>query len=152
MQLKDIDDPRDKWRQARRIELVRYAEENGHPEIDHRYPANLIILKLKALGLPPPSVPDRRIGSSPRAGDTTPNSHHAVNGPPKPKAETITIDADELLEREFEETLKPAIKNMTYREMRAELKASGMVLNRRWSKQDIINELEQLRNGQQNAT
>ena len=99
-----IEDPRDKWQHARRIELVRYALENGHPDITEDYPKNLIIKKLKALGLPPPNVPPRPIGSGPRSGDTDLNSHH-YNGSPAPhqqKTETVEIDADELMALEFE--------------------------------------------------
>ena len=149
MEPSSFEDPRDKWQHARRIELVRYANENGHPEITEDYPKNLIIQKLKSYGLPPPSVPPRYIGSGPRSGDTDLNSHH-YNGSPAPqqKTETVEIDADELMALEFEARKRPNVDQMTWNEMRKELKARGIKLDRKWSMADVKARL----NGEQNPS
>ena len=96
-------DPRSAWDHARRLELVRHANDLGFKDITEIMPKDLIVKRLKALGAPPPNTPLRPlqpIGGTldPRAGDTHPDSHR--NGSPRVvSAGEIEIDADELLER-----------------------------------------------------
>lgn len=138
-------DPRGPWSTARRMEVFRYAKEKGVSEIKEQMPKDVMVRILQAKGIAPPNVRPRLIGKNfdPRSWDTDINSHH-YNGneqPSKP-AETVTIDADELLEREWK---SQEVKG--YNEMRAELKAAGVKLSRRWNKDDVRAEWEKLKRG-----
>ena len=140
--MSDAFDPRDAWQHARRIELVRYASEIGHPEIVEQMPKNMIVEKLKALGVPPPSVPLRPLMApggnyDPRSGDTTPVSHRTGKAPIKNIPDEI--DADELLAQEWSQ--KKPVEQMGWHEMRAELKARGIKIDRKWTKDDVRKQL-----------
>jgi hypothetical protein len=80
---------------------------------------------------------------NPRNGDTTPDSHRGTLSPivlPKPIETTVTIDADLLLEQAWaieEQKLRQPAKELTWNEMRAELKAKGIKINRRWRMADV---------------
>ncbi len=140
-------DPRTPWDHARRPELVRHAHDLGYKDITEQMPKDLIVKRLKALGAPPPSTPLRPlmpIGGTydPRAGDTSPTSHK--NGASINVATGETeIDAEELLEQEY--AAQSAQKG--FNEMRAELKAAGVKLDRKWNKEAVKAEWEKL-NGQ----
>jgi len=56
----------------------------------------------------------------------------------------MEIDADELLAREWGQQKK----EFGFNEMRAELKAAGVKLNRRWNKEAVKAEWEKLKRGQ----
>lgn len=139
-------DPRSPWDHARRMELVRHAHDLGHKDISETMPKELIVKRLKALGAPPPNTPLRPltpIGGTvdPRSGDTHPGSHR--NGAAKSVATgEIEIDAGELLEQEF--AAQSAPKNLGFHEMRAELKAAGVKLDRKWNKEAVKAEWEKL--------
>jgi hypothetical protein len=136
MQINQIFDPRDRWQRARRMELVRQAHKFGHKDITEAWPKDLIIPELKSRNVPPPSVPDRTIGSDPRESHTSPHSHE-VGQAPEQKVESAPVEiisAEEVLRRDFAAQQKPP---PTYHEMRAAIKERGITLNRRWNKQDI---------------
>src|SRR5690242_8353384 len=140
-------DPRSAWDHARRMELVRHAHDLGHKDITEQMPKDLIVRRLKALGAPPPNTPLRPlqpIGGTvnPRAGDTTPTSHRNGNSRSAGSGE-IEIDAGELLEQEFA-AQQAAPRQLGFNEMRAELKAAGVKLDRRWNKEAVKAEWEKL--------
>lgn len=124
-------DPRSAWDHARRIEIYRYAKEKGITEIVEAMPKDLMVLRLKALGLPPPPVPQRPIGAliDSRSGDTSPESHHYTGQPQKPVTETVVMDAAAVMERDWQQTQKTPT-TMTITEMRQELKRRGIKMKR----------------------
>lgn len=131
-------DPRTAWDHARRMELVRHAHELGYKDITEQMPKDLIVKRLRALGAPPPNTPLRPlqpIGGTldPRSGDTRPDSHR--NGAAKTFGGETEIDAGELLEQEY--AAQSAPRELGFNEMRAELKAAGVKLDRKWSKADV---------------
>jgi hypothetical protein len=137
-------DPRSAWDHARRMELVRHANDLGYKDITEQMPKELIVRRLQALGAPPPNTPLRPlqpIGGTidPRTSDTHPGSHK--NGTAKQIAASDEIDATELLEQEF----ASQNANKSYNEMRAELKAAGVKLDRRWNKEAVKAEWEKLK-------
>lgn len=133
-------DPRDPWARTRRFELVQYAEQLGIKEISEQMPHSLIVKKLKALGIKPPGVQHAPLGSPPKSA---PAIRRAGEN-------TVVLDADELVEREYEENLKKVIpiENMTFNDMRAELKAAGVKLDRKWRMAEVRSQLENLRRGE----
>lgn len=137
-------DPRSAWDHARRIELVRHAHECGYKDITEHMPKDLIVKRLKALGAPPPNTPLRPlqpIGGTinPRAGDTRSDSHK--NGVPQSATSNeVEIDADELLEQEYAQQKR----DLGFNEMRAELKAAGVKLDRKWDKAKVKEEWQKL--------
>ena len=136
--MSDAFDPRDAWGHARRIELVRHANAMGHTDIIEQMPKELIVKRLKALGVPPPTVPLRPLMApggnyNPRSGDTSPTSHKAGAVPVKSAPDEI--DADELLEQEWQQ--KKPVADMNWHEMRAELKARGIKIDRKWRMDDV---------------
>lgn len=130
-------DPRSPWDYVRRMELVRYAAEKGVTEIVEAMPKTVMVQILRQKGFGPPNVRTRSIGKNmnPRAWDTDVNTHQV---PPQPKqdakAETVEVDADELMAREW---LKPNFDNMTFNDLRAELKKRGIKWEKRWKAADI---------------
>ena len=65
-QLKSIDDPRDRLDKAHRIELIRFAQQNGVAEIDPEMPAILMRDILRRKGLTNIQVPNRMLGQPAR--------------------------------------------------------------------------------------
>src|SRR5512139_935536 len=132
-------DPRNPWDSVRRMELVRYAAEKGVKEIIEAMPKTVMVQILKQKGYPPPNVRARNIGKNmnPRAWDTDANTHQAAPQPKQDvKAETVEIDADELLMREWQ-AKKPNYDNMNFNDLRAELKRRGIKWEKRWKAADI---------------
>lgn len=130
-------DPRDQWARARRIEVFRYASELGHTKdnyIEEQMPKDLMVKRLKALGVPPPSVPPRPIGANinSRSGDTSPNSHHYTAGKSQP-VEIAEVDASDVLERDWKTQPKVearSVADMSITELRKECKARGIKMAR----------------------
>jgi hypothetical protein len=143
-------DPRGPWARARRIELIRYAAELGIQEISEEMPKEVIVKILQSRGIQPPSVPPRFVGAlaDSRSGDTSPTSHH-YNGSQVPKIaeRAVEINADDLALQEWKKSREKP-KELTFNEMRAELKASGVKLDRRWRMAEVRAQLEKLRSGQ----
>ena len=97
-----IEDPRDPWQRARRMEVVRYAHELGHSDIVEQMPKDLMVRILRSRGVPAPSVPPRPIGNvNPRSGDTSLTSHHYSGPVSEPAQETVTVSAEEILARDW---------------------------------------------------
>lgn len=143
LELREIFDPRDPWARTRRMQLVQYAEQLGIKEISEQMPHTVIVRKLKALGVKPPNGPQVPLGAPPRSEAVTPSS-----------PDTIVLDVDELAELQWQAQQTPKarpIAEMTFNEMRAELKSGGVKLNRRWRMDEVKAELEKLRNGKQDA-
>jgi hypothetical protein len=65
MQLHSIQDPRDNLEKARRMELLRFAQENGVTEIVEAMPAIVMRQILRAKRLTRISIPNRTLGSAP---------------------------------------------------------------------------------------
>lgn len=128
-------DPRNPWDRARRIEIVRYAKEQGIAEIDEQMPKDLMVRRLTALGVPPPSVPPRMIGiPDARTGDTSPDSHRFTAQQSQP-TELAVLDAADVLERDWQaQRVKPAEVNAKpvneITELRKECKRRGIKLAR----------------------
>lgn len=127
-------DPRDPWAKARRIEVYRYAREKGIVEINEQMPKDLMVERLKALGVPPPSVPPREIGAhiNARSGDTSPDSHH-YNGSTKAAApEVVEMNAIEVLARDWkqQQAAPPDVASMTITQARQECKRRGIKIAR----------------------
>lgn len=133
-----IDDPRDGWARARRREVFRYAQELGFKDIVEQMPKDLMVRLLKSRGAAQPKVPLRPLGQE------RPTDSHHINSA---QAETTEIDADELLAQEWAAQQKPDIANMSFNDMRAELKAAGVKLDRKWRMDDVRAQLEKLRHG-----
>lgn len=110
------------------MEIVRYAAELGIKEIVEQMPKDLMVKRMKALGVPPPKVPPRPIGSPARSGDTTPTSHR-YEAKEEEKTETIELSADELLEREWK-TREIPIEKMSIGDARKACKARGIKISR----------------------
>jgi hypothetical protein len=148
MELYKMDDPRDPWMRARRIELVRYAHEKGMAsEISEQMPKDLIVKRMKAKGLPPPSVPPRPLGGPPRSGDTSPDSHHYTGPQVEVKQDTVTVDAADLAEREWAARQDKPFDQMDIRELRSACKAKGIALKRT----DRMPDMKAKLRGEQNA-
>lgn len=146
-QVSKTEDPRGPWAVARRMELVRYAHELGHIDIVEQMPKELIVKRLQALGVPPPSVPPRPIGiGNPRSGDTDINSHKYNGAKIKTETERVEISAEDLMEREWSNTIiaQDNFDKMSINELRNECKARGIKLART----DRVEHLKaKLRNG-----
>lgn len=129
-------DPRDPWARARRLEVFRHAQENGVTEILETMPKDLMVKLLRAKDIPPPSVPPRPIGAhiSARSGDTSPDSHHYAGPATVAPTETVVVDADAVLERDWkreQDAVKPsAVSAMTITELRQECKRRGIKIAR----------------------
>ena len=149
----DTFDPRDPWAKTRRMELVRYAAELGIKDIVEQMPKDLMIKRLKAHGVQPPRVPPRPIGKNFEARSGTDLNSHHFNGSEQASktTEVLEIDADELTERQWAAQQKPDIVKMGFNDMRAELKAGGVKLDRKWRLDDVRAQLEKLRSGKQDT-
>lgn len=115
------------------MEVFRYAQEKGVTEIVETMPKDLMVARLKARGIPAPSVPPRAIGAhmSPRSGDTTPDSHH-YTAKPQP-TETSELDAASVLEREWQQQQTAPVFDAgtaSITEVRKELKRRGIKMAR----------------------
>ena len=134
-------DPRGPWASVRRMECYRYAAELGIKEIYEPMPKDLCVKIFTARGVPPPKVPMRSIGKNmdARAWNTTPGSHHS-NLEQRQPTKALEIDADELLAREWGQQKK----EVGFNEMRAELKAAGVKLDRRWRLAEVKAEWKKL--------
>ncbi len=131
-------DPRDPWARTRRIELVQYAEELGVKEISEQMPHSLIVKKFKALGIKPPKSEHAPLGAPPKSAPATRQASE----------NTVLLDADELAELEWKASqAKPKIESMTFNDIRAELKAAGVKLDRKWRMAEVRAQLENLRRG-----
>jgi hypothetical protein len=128
------------------MECYRYAAELGIKEIYEPMPKDICVKIFTAKGVLPPKVPVRSIGKdmNARAWDTSPTSHRSNTERPPEPTKTAEIDADELLAREWGQQKK----EVGFNEMRAELKAAGVKLNRRWNKEAVKAEWEKLKRGQ----
>lgn len=133
-------DPRDQWAKARRIEVFRYATELGHTKDDYiqeQMPKDMMVKRLKARNVPPPSVPPRPIGAhiSARSGDTSPDSHH-YNAAKPATSESVSVDAADILERDWKPDLPTAdapttdLAKMSIGELRQACKTRGIKLAR----------------------
>src|ERR1051326_2062433 len=143
-------DPRDPWARTRRIEIFRVCQENGITQFQDGPlglpPKDLMIRELKKRGIKPPSVPPRGIGKylNERSGDTTPDSHHYSGQQVKPTG-AVTVEADEILERDWQQAQQQTQREAkSYNDMRAELKAAGVKLDRKWDKARVTEEWEKL--------
>ena len=126
MQEYKLDDPRDAWSKARRMEVVRHAHALGHTDIVEQMPKDLAVKLLKARGVSPPSIPPRTIASGPRSGDTDLNSHR-YSGPAQPSVEqeTVTMSAEDVLMRDWQAQQEQR-KEPTFQELRRMCREKGI--------------------------
>lgn len=134
MQLLNITDPRDNLEKAHRLELVKFANENGLREISEHMPAILIRKKLRAAGIVNIRLPERTLGqiapSVSFGGEAI--TDRSVN----------EINADDDLERQFNAS-KPDYKAMKMNELRSECKRLGIKMDLRDNLESLRNKLEQ---------
>lgn len=135
MQVHETIDPRDPWERVRRMEVFRYAQELRVPGIEDRGgipPKDLMVAQLKALKIPPPTVPPRTIGAvDPRMGDTSPDSHHFKGQTqPQRQPETVELTALDVLTRDWQAQQSKPVDQMTITEARKECKARGIKMAR----------------------
>lgn len=149
-------DPSGPWSKVRRVELFRLCQENGLNEMrdgpSGLPPARVMVAALSAKGVAPPSTAHRSIGKNfnPRAWDTDLNTHKNTAAPEAAKpAETVTVDADDMLLSQWK-ALQDKPKVLGFNEMRAELKAAGVRLDRKWDKARVSEEWKKL-SGKQDA-
>jgi len=116
--LKEIYDPRTPWAKARRWEVHKWGIKHGIT-LDEAMPKDLMVRKLQAAGVPPPTANFEILG-----GAQAPSN-----------APTVEVDATDLLQRQWE--AKSSIDKMNFNQLRAELRARGITWNRRWKADDI---------------
>lgn len=126
-----IEDPRDNLEKATRWELYEYAKQVGCKEVYEPMPAMLAIQILRARGFTNIRIPDRPLGSIAILGAMP----RGVAEPPA----TQTLDALAELKKQFE-TQQAAPKELTFQQMRIELKARG-IKYKRTDKVDTLREL-----------
>lgn len=110
-------DPSGPWSKLRRRECVYLARKHGIQEVTEEWAKNDIVQLLSARGIVPPVIEGRHIGKNfnPRAWDTN-------------------VDLDVPVVSPIPTPAKPDIG---FNEMRAELKAAGVKLDRRWNKEQV---------------
>ena len=89
-QLNKIIDPRDPLSKARRMELFRFAQDNGISDIQETMPADMMRDILRSRNVTSISVPDRPLGSAQQTF-TTPTSHKTTGGVIQPAQEVIPV-------------------------------------------------------------
>ena len=119
-------DPSGPWAKLRRRECVYLAKKHGVTEVTEEWAKNDIVAVLSARGVVPPAMNGRNIGKNfdPRAWDTNVDIDIPVSAPtPIPQSKKADIG---------------------FNEMRAELKAAGVKLDRKWDKAAVKAEWEKL--------
>lgn len=123
-QLKSVDDPRDRLDRAHRIELIRFAQQNGVTEVDPEMPAILMRQILRRRGLTNIDIPPRLLGQTQRGGAVVANTQER----------TVATDAAADLAKQWENQKKAKVETKapeTINELRAAVKAKGIRLSRR---------------------
>lgn len=126
----EIIDPRGSLERARRLELYRFATENGVSEIKDTMPADLMRSILRGKGLTNIAVPRRELGAM-QPTFTTPNSHRS--GQPQPRQPDViaTVDATADLARQWaQQEAAKSVSDMTITELRKECKRRGIKMAR----------------------
>ena len=135
MILNKIDDPRDNLEKARRMELVRFAQACGLPNITEHMPAMLIRRELRNKGMTNIKVPPRILGSQ----------HQPNAVMPSPDQKVVEVNAADDLARQFRaEQPVPAIPRRgrpksEINKLRDECKRLGIKMDRR----DNVNNLRE---------
>jgi hypothetical protein len=119
-----IEDPRDSLEKARRAELERFAKANGVKEINGDMPAILMRAILRQKGLTRISIPPRTLGQyQPNPGEMPSAPAVAQGGG--------SVDAVADLARQFaQQQAQPEAKEMSFTEIRSELKRRGIKFGR----------------------
>ena len=139
--LSRVDDPRNNLKKATRWELIQFARSKG-VNIDPEMPAELMRDILADNGHTDIQLPPRVLGSPNYWG----RGKTATSVPPMSVKADNTVNAKSDLARQWREQQKPK-ETKSYNEMRADLKAAGVKLDRKWSKQDVTERWEQIKRG-----
>jgi hypothetical protein len=131
MQLLTSVDPRDNLEKAKRMELFRFARQNGIKEIEEAMPAMLMRKILRSRGMTNIRVPDRPLAS------TRPTSMEAMT-----TSQVNVIDAETDLERQYmAEKQASDFDAMPMNELRAECKRRGIKMSRTDNLQSLRDKL-----------
>ena len=132
-QLKSIDDPRDRLDKAHRIELIRFAQQNGVSEIDPEMPAILMRDILRRKGLTNIQVPNRMLGQTARR-DAAVISVAQSNVPLTDAAADLAKQWQAQKQTPVE---KPAKRVNEFVEIRSKLKKMGVTFRRNNTMQEL---------------
>ncbi len=148
--LHSIQDPRDQLQRARRMELYRFARDNGIADIVEAMPADVMRQILRNKGITSIAVPDRQLGAIQRT-ETTPTSHKGQTyQAPRPPEKVVEVDATSDLMRQWQQESQPAVPRekpveaMSINELREACKRRGIKLART----DNMASLKEKLNGQ----
>ncbi len=130
-----FDDPRTDLEKATRWELYDFAKSVGCTEVKEPMPAMLAVQILRGNGFTRIQIPDRPLGAV-----------SVLGGNFEPPA-TQTVDALEELARQFAQQQANPDREMSFTELRSELKRRGV----KFSRSDKMEVLKAKLNGQQNA-
>ena len=124
-----IEDPRDKLEKMTRWELYRWAAMNNVAEVKEPMPADLACTILRGRGLVNPPMEFPPLGVAPGA-PSTPQVHNVAE-----------VDAVADLAKQY--AAEQATKNMSFNEIRSELKRRGV----KFKRTDRMEDLKALLNG-----
>jgi hypothetical protein len=131
MQLLTSVDPRDNLEKAKRMELFRFARQNGIKEIEEAMPAMLMRKILRSRGMTNIRVPDRPLAS------TRPTNMEAMT-----TSQVNVIDVETDLERQYMAEKQAAdYEAMPLNELRAECKRRGIKMARTDNLQSLRDKL-----------
>lgn len=126
-----VEDPRDRLEKATRLELWRFAQENGVNEITPEMPAMLMRPILRRRGLTNISVPRRELGS-PRGSAVSNNSTVAAS-----QADATADLARQWQQEKIRKEDEKATEEMSFMDLRKALKAKGVKFSRRDNMQTL---------------